>query len=390
MDASLFIARKKKFKGQLAMWCIALSFLVMIIAVVVASGFRTEIRRALSTSAGDILIQPLDMSMEGVSARLNADPAYLDEVLAIEGVESVRPVVYKGAIVKHEGLVQGIVLKGVEGFNVDSTSLNVALPSRLASMMNLGPGDRMLTYFIGDPVKVRRFKVDSIYSSALENEDFLVVRADIEDLRRLDGPQGGQTVSAFEVQVSPEYLSRDALEEKTSEVATALVLHSADEDETALASSLYARFPQVMDWLDLIDFNVLFILGLMVVVASFNMISGLLIILFENIPTIGLLKALGMRTRGIVRIFFYGSGSIVLKGMLIGNLIAVVLCLIQQHTGVLTLDPTNYFVSEIPVHLDFGLLLLCDAVAGAVIMVVQLLPSLFISRVDPAKTMRIN
>ena len=390
MDVAFYLAGKMKFKGKLAMWSIALSFLIMIVSISVSSGFRNEIRTALSEASGDIHIEPLNIGRDGIAATLNADPAYLDEVQALEGVVSVQPVVYKGAMVKHKDQVHGFVMKGIEGFNGDSTEFPVSLPTSLARMMGLEIGDRMLTYFVEDQVKVRKFKVVDLYDPALASEDYLVAYADIKDLQRLSGTEGTSRVSAFEVKVAPGLQGRKALEEKTLEVSDLLATQASEEDDTAVASHLYNRFPSMMDWLDLIDFNVLFILGLMVVVASFNMISGLLIILFENISTIGLLKALGMRTRAIMRIFLYGSGRIVLKGMIIGNVVALIFCLVQQWTGVLTLDPVNYFLSEVPVYLNFWTLIGCDLLAAVVIMVVLLLPSLFISRVDPAQTMRVN
>ena len=390
MDVAFYLAGKMKFKGKLAMWSIALSFLVMIVSISVSEGFRSEIRTARSEASGDIHIEPLNIGRDGIAATLNADPDYLAAVSAVEGVESVQPVVYKGAMVKHNGQVHGFVMKGVEGMNADSSQLSVSLPAALASMMGLKIGDRMLTYFVEDQVKVRKFKVVDIYESALASEDYLVAYADIGDLQRLSGPDGASRVSAFELKVAPGFQGRKALEEKTLEISDILARHSSEKDDTAVARHIYNRFPSMMDWLDLIDFNVLFILGLMVGVASFNMISGLLIILFENISTIGLLKALGMKTKAIMRIFLYGSGKIVLKGMLIGNAAALAFCLFQQWTGVLKLDPANYFLSAVPVHLEFGALLAWDALAAVVIMVVLLLPSLFISRVDPAQTMRVN
>ena len=148
------------------------------------------------------------------------------------------------------------------------------------------------------------------------------------------------------------------------------------------------RYPQVFDWLDLLDFNVLFILLLMTLVAGFNMVSGLLILLFRNISTIGLLKTLGMTDRSIARVFLRSSSSLVLKAMLLGNGLAFLLCLVQRFTHVVTLNPENYIVSYVPVHLDVPMILAADAGAYLVIMLLLLIPSLFISRVDPAKTVK--
>ena len=146
----------------------------------------------------------------------------------------------------------------------------------------------------------------------------------------------------------------------------------------------------MFDWLDVIEFNVFFILMLMTVVAGFNMISSLLILLFENISTIGLLKSLGMTDRSISKVFLTSSASLVLKGMFWGNLVAVLFCMVQGTTHLLKLDPENYFVSYVPVNLDLGSVLTADLIAFAVIMLLLLIPCMFISRVDPAETVRVK
>lgn len=174
------------------------------------------------------------------------------------------------------------------------------------------------------------------------------------------------------------------------EIGSLVREYSSEDEPTVVVTSLVQAYPQLFDWLNLIDFNVMIVLTLMTIVAGFNMISGLLILLFENISTIGLLKALGMRDRGIAGVFLRSSAVLVGKGMAVGNLIAVVLCLIQQKTHLLKLSPENYFVSFVPVHLDWAWILGADAVAFVSIMLLLLLPSLFISRVDPATTMRVE
>ena len=128
----------------------------------------------------------------------------------------------------------------------------------------------------------------------------------------------------------------------------------------------------------------------MTVVAGFNMISGLLILLFENISTIGILKTLGMTDRAIARVFLRSSSSLVLKGMLAGNILAFLFCAVQSSTHFITLDPANYFISYVPVHLEIMKILAADAAAYLLIMLLLLLPSMFISRVDPARTVRMG
>ena len=184
--------------------------------------------------------------------------------------------------------------------------------------------------------------------------------------------------------------SEDAVREAVQEIGAIVNAYSFDSETPVVATSSSSKYPQLFDWLSLIDFNVFVILLLMTVVAGFNMISGLLIMLFENISTIGLLKALGMTDRAISKVFLSSSAVLVLKGMAIGNAFALLFCMIQDYTHVLKLDPENYFVSFVPVHVDFCAVLVADLSAFIGIMILLLLPALFISRVDPAQTVRVK
>lgn len=390
MDASLFISRKLRFKGKIAMVCIAVSFLVMIIAVSVSSGYRREIRSGLSAISGDVQITPPDMNILDEGHPIEADPSYLPQVSAIDAVKDVVPVIYRAGIVKHGDNMHGVLLKGLpEGVQPDTVSLGVSIPSRLASESGLKEGDRMLTYFIGERLKVRQFNVASVYDSMVETDGRHIVYASMTDLQRLNGWEDDQA-SALEIHLKEEYADEESIRMANEEIGFTVNAYSSEDEETVIATSTVSRFPQLFGWLDLIDFNVLFILVLMTIVAGFNMISGLLIMLFEHISTIGLLKALGMTDRSISKVFLSSSAVLVAKGMLWGNALALLFCIIQQKTHILKLDPENYYVSFVPVNVDFGLILSADLISFAVIMLLLLIPCMFIARVDPAETVRVK
>ena len=394
MDASLFIASRLRFKGKIITAAIAVSFLVMIIAVSVSSGFRNEIRSGISALTGDVQLTPPDLNVLK-SSPIEREPDYIAELQQVEGVEDIVPVVYRAGIVKEDSQIHGVLFKGMPRAYVrefptgDTTLLAVSIPERLAELSGIEIGDRMLTYFIGDKVRLRQFNVVSVYDEMIETDGRMVVYADIADLQRVDG-WNENDVSALEVIAAPEFRNEDALRELTAEIGFIASVYSEDNERPVIASSSVSRYSQLFDWLDLIDFNVVFILLLMTLVAGFNMMSGLLIMLFENISTIGLLKSLGMTDRGIAKTFLSSSAVLMLKGMLIGNLSAFVFCLVQGTTHILKLNPENYFVSFVPVHLDLGLILAADLAAFVVIMLLLLVPCIFISKVDPAQTVRVR
>ena len=392
MDASFFIAGRLRFKGKIAVTSIAVSFLVMIIAVAVSSGFRHEVRNGLSELSGDIRLMPPTMNILDENEPIESDPAYLPYVAQIDGVKSIEPAVYRAGIIKNGENIHGVLFKGIQGGVSevsDSVSLAVSIPSRLAEITGLKPGDRMLSYFVGDKVKARQFNIVSVHQTMIQADEKLVVYADLADMQRINGWDENQ-VSVMEIMLDDELKNEAEIEEIGGLAGVLVNAYSSNDEASVISVSAVSSYPQLFDWLNLIDFNVFFILILMTIVAGFNMISGLLIMLFENISTIGLLKSLGMTDRAISKVFLSSSAVLVLKGMAFGNLIAILFCLIQGTTHLLRLNPENYFVSFVPVNLDLGMILCADILAFVVIMLLLLIPCVFISKVDPAETVRVR
>ena len=392
MDASFFIAGRLRFRGNIAVISIAVSFLVMIIAVSVSSGFRHEVRNGLSEMSGDIRLMPPAMNYLDENEPIESDPAYLPYVQDAKGVKSVAPVVYRAGIVKNGENIHGVLFKGISGGvseASDSVSLAVSIPSRLAEISGLKAGDRMLAYFVGDKVKARQFNVVSVHQTMVQADDKLVVYADLTDMQRVNGWKDDQA-SVMEIMLEEEYKNEAQIEEIADLVGIMVNAYGSDDEASVISVSAVSSYPQLFDWLNLIDFNVFFILLLMTIVAGFNMISGLLIMLFENISTIGLLKSLGMTDRAISKVFLSTSAVLVLKGMAAGNLLAILFCIIQGTTHLLKLNPENYFVSFVPVNLYMGMILCADILSFFVIMLLLLIPCIFISKVDPAETVRVR
>ena len=393
-NSILFISRRLRFKNSIAMTAIAISYLVMIIAVSVSSGFRREIRGSLSGISGDVQLTPPNLNVLDNSRPIESDASYLPKLYDVQGVETIVPVVYRAGIIKQDDNIHGVLFKGLPAEDArrnwpDSVSLAVVVPSRLSEITGLSVGDRMTAYFIGDKMNVRRFNVTGVYESLVEADDKIVVYASAEDLQRLDG-WGADQVSAIEIILDDAHKSEEDIQLAAMEIGAKVNAYSEGSESPVIARSSVSRYSQLFDWLNLIDFNVIFILFLMTIVAGFNMISSLLILLFENISTIGLLKALGMTDKGISRVFLAKASGLVLKGMAIGNALAFVFCIIQDRTHLLRLDPANYFVSFVPVDINVPMVLAADAVSFAVIMLLLLVPTLFISKVDPARTVRMK
>lgn len=382
MNASRYISRRLRFEGRIAVVSTAISFFVMIVAVAVSSGFRRELRDGITAISGDIQLTAPDLNYLSESDPVSLRQPWMERIETMREVRDIVPAVYRAGIVRSGDNIHGVLFKGIPG---GPDSLGVRIPSRLAKMLALEVGDRLPAYFVGERVKVRNFRVDAIYPAILSGDENLVIFAGLADMQRLNGWEPDE-VSAVELELADK--STAALAAMTDRIGTMVLLETPEDEDTVLALSARNKYPQIFSWLDLIDLNVVMILILMTVVAGFNMISGLLILLFRNISTIGILKSLGMTDRAISEVFLRVASDIVLKGMLAGNAAALLFCAIQGTTHLLKLDPENYFVSFVPVHVNVPAVAAADIAAYAVIMLLLLLPSLFVSRIDPARTVR--
>ena len=352
---------------------IAVSFFVIIVAVAVSSGFRHEIREGVAAMTGDVSIAPYASGADELES-LPAHPPQEAAIRALPGVKDVVPVVVRTGIVKNGDIVHGVIVKGIPD-QVGNDELNVSIPQRLSEIMGLGEGDDLTTYFVGEKLRVRKFHIASVHRDLIELDDNLLVYARMEDLQRLNGWEADE-VSSLEVRLT-DNADQDRM---ALEIGTLL--------EDYYVTSSKRTYPQVFDWLNLLDFNVVIILILMTVVAGFNMVSGLLIMLLRNISTVGTLKTLGMDNRSIGRLFVRIGAEAVLKGMVIGNAAALLFCLLQGTTHLLPLDPANYFVSWVPVRVNLLWILGADAIAFAGILLLLWIPSRAVARIDPARTVK--
>lgn len=412
MNLNLFLANKIGSKADstgrlsrmgtvISVVSVALSIAVIIVAVAVSDGFRSEIGSKARGFSGDVVLAEPGMEITLESGPVKADLSYINKLEDLPFVERVSPVAYKQGILKTDNEISGLLLKGVDStYNLDfygkflregrlpelngkSISNEIILSGRVADMLHYKVGDRVVAYFVGEQVRVRSFNLVGIFDAQLEKLDKFLAVGDIRHISRLNG--WGNGVSGYEL-----FLEKEAGEKELAAIEDVIFENQLEEDTPVIPTSLQEKYYILYDWLHLLDLNVLIILALMIAVAGFNMVSGLLIMLFERISQIGLLKSMGMTNRAVAGIFLTKSAIVVLKGMLWGNAIAVLLCLVQKHFGVISLNPDNYFVSSVPIEFSLAWILAMNLIAFAAIMLIMLLPCHFISRIDPASTMRVK
>lgn len=404
MNLNLYIAKKIKTSSSNTIACasVAISILVMFMAMVISDGFKREIKETSVGFSGEVFLLSPGQDITNQLYPISGRPSYIDKIHSLKGIESVNDVAYTSGMLKSDESVQGIMFKGVDStysldffekylvegtlpdFSGKSASNQILISERLASLMNYKCGDKITAYFVGESVRVRRFTISGLYNVRLDEMDKTLAIVDIRQTRRLNGWESDQ-VSNIEIKLVP-----DANADKICREIEEIILDRPWDDDSVIASQIRYIYPHIFDWLDLLNMNVLIILILMIVVAGFNMISGLLIILFEKTSMIGLLKALGMKTRDICRVFIYRGSFIVIKGMVIGNVIAVILSILQGVFHIIPLDPANYFVDHVPVYVNVPKIVILNVASFALMILIMIIPSFFIARVQPEKTIKVS
>lgn len=410
MRAERFIAAKlsdgdgrlSRTSNTIAWVSVGLSVAIMIIAIAVVAGFKSEIRARATGFMGSVMLVQPGQSPINELYPFSENLSYREKLASTPGVTGVSGVAWRSGLIKTDENIDGLYFKGVDSlydFSFFTSCLvegnlpdyhgrisnDVLLSRTTASKLGFHVGDDVVVYFIGDEVKVRKFRLCGLYDAGLEEIDTKMAVADRRHVQRLNG-WASDEVSSIEIRIDGN-TSIEAMNDRVEEV----LFTSMQEDDRALfVTNVKKLYGHLFDWLSLLDFNVLMILLLMVAVAGFNMISAILIILFEKISTIGLFKALGMTSREVSRVFLLRAGALVGKGMLWGNILGIGLCLIQKYTRIIKLDPVNYFVSAVPIRLSFGEILLLNLVAAFLIMAIISLSSRFISRISPDRTMRVE
>ncbi|MDX9811522.1 MAG: ABC transporter permease [Bacteroidales bacterium] len=412
MDLPYFIARrliKERRQGTsfsrpinvIAIIGIATGLAVMILAVAILTGFKQEIREKVVGFGSHIQIVNFDSNISFETAPIGENQSFIPEIRRIPGIRHIQVYATKAGIIKTENDIQGVVLKGVGSdfdwdyfrsnivdgsvFTVSDTGRTneVIISRRISDMLKLRTGDSFAMHFVQDPPRSRRFTVSGIYETSLEEFDKMYVFCDIGHIKRLNGWDDDQ-VSGFEIFID----DFDTIDEMSLSVRDAIGYRISENDPAFKVTNIRLKYPQIFDWLNFQDLNVIVIIILMLIVAGFNMISGLLILILERTNMIGVLKALGSGDRLIRKVFLYQAAWLTGKGLLWGNVAGLGLALLQLKTGLISLDPSSYYLKTVPVNIDFMHIILLNAGTMAAIILMLLIPSQLISRINPVKAIR--
>lgn len=374
---------------------IALGLAVMIISVAVLNGFQKEIKQKVVGFGSHIQISHFDSNNSYEPTPISIGENDLKKIKAIEGVEHVNSFGLKAGIIKTDQQIHGIVLKGIDkdydwsffqqkivqgkapAFKDSSATTDLLISKKIADLLNFKAGDDVRVYFIIDnSVRGRKFKISGIYDTGLMEFDDMYILGDIRHIRRLNNWTEGE-VSGYEVLID-DFKNLDRISEKVySTIGFDL--------NTQTIKQLY---PQIFDWIEIQDLNVIIILILMTLVSGITIISTLLILILEHTRDIGILKAMGARVNSIRKIFLYTSAYIALYGLVWGNGFALILIWVQKTFGLIPLPPESYFLSQVPVSINIWEILLINAAALIVCLIMMLIPSLVIKYISPIRAIR--
>ena len=409
MNLELFIAKRlygtrKGLKRisrpavAVAQWGVAVGTVVMFVSICIIVGFKHNIREKVIGFGGHIQVMNHEATSDEVMPIVVGE-AMLAEMASLNGVERVDIYAQKPSLIMVNGEYEGALLKGVGGNGVasflepylvagelplftDSISSNkVVISGSMARRLQVNVGDKINLYFVQNAVKARRMVVAAIYETHLSELDETLVVTDIYTVRRLNGWSKDEA-SAVEIKLS-DY---DGLENVRQEVNNLIDRH-VEDSSMVFALTIEELYPSLLAWLELLDQTVWLILILVLFIAGFTMVSGLLILILEKSNFIGVMKAVGARNVSVAKIFVYYACIVIGKGIVIGNAVAIVLCVVQQQFGVVALDPKMYYMDCVPI--EFSWLLVPMNVGMFILSVLMLLvPSMLIAKIEPTKALK--
>lgn len=413
MNLPLFISRKiYNNKGdrlkvsrptiRIATIGVAIGLAVMIVTVSVVLGFKHTIRDKVIGFGSHIQIANFITMQSTDPYPICADDSLMKVLKGIDGIKHAERYSLTQGILKTDSDFIGLTFKGigpeydmtfiksclVDGecpqFSDSKSSNRILLSKASADKLRLKSGDKVYAYFVSDDdVRVRRFTISGVYQTNMSQFDKSICFTDLYTAGKLNGWQHGQC-TGIELIVN----RFEELEPTAANVIEKINRTLDSEDNTLTSQTIYEAYPQIFSWLELLDINVWIILALMVCVAGFTMISGLLIIILERTQMIGTLKALGATNATVRHTFLWFAAFIIGKGLVIGNVVGIGLVMLQAHTGLISLDPATYYVNTAPMELNIPLIILINGATLLICIFVLIAPSFLISHIHPAKSMK--
>lgn len=380
---------------RIAIVGITLGLSIMILSVAIVKGFKQEIEEKVRGFSGDMQVKKFDLNTSYENAPFTVDADFSSKIIGTRLVDKVMPFATKPGIIKANDEIEGVVLKGVDKTydwtffkqnmvagqvinSSDSTRAQqqILISQSTANRLKLKVGDGFLMYFVQEPLRKRKFNVVGIFNMGVEEVDKTYVVGDLSIIRRLNNWDQHQ-VGGYELRTF-NFNQLDVAEEAVDNVLPPLLKSFTVKD----------YYPQIFEWLSLLDVNAQVMLVLMIAVAVINMISALLIMILERTSMIGMLKALGATHWNIQKIFLYNAAYLIGLGLLLGNILGLGLSYIQYKTHIFKLDQASYYMSFVPISITLSDVLLLNLSVLVICVLVLLIPSTLVTKISPVKAIR--
>ncbi|OWW23924.1 transmembrane permease [Zobellia sp. OII3] len=385
---------------KIAIAAIALGVVMMLIAIATGIGLKYKIREKVAAFNGHIQISSYDNNASDVSViPVSLDQEFYPEFKTIDGIRHVQAVASKAGIIRTETTFEGIIAKGV-GADYDWTAFEeylvegqlpnysgdlneeVLMSDLMANRLHLKTGDTFYAFFLkdGDVSKLpnqRKFKITGLYDSGFEEFDGLYLFTDIRHIQRMNKWEDDQ-VGNFEVFLN----SFDDIDAKSNEIYGNTV-------STLDTQTIVNKYYKIFEWISLFDFNIILIIGIVIIVSGFNMITALLVLILERTQMIGILKALGSANWSIRKVFLYNATYLIGIGLFWGNLIGLGIIVLQDRFKILKFpNPKEYYIEYVPVHIDVFTVLALNAGVLILCVLMLLIPSYIITKISPVKAIK--
>ena len=408
MNLSGFIARRIAFNQQksfsrfiirLATAATVLSVAVMIVTFAITNGFQYTISQKIFSFWGHIRVQHFEPGKVATAEEqaIEKNDTVLQTIKSTKGIQSVNAFATKSAILKTSETIEGVLFKGIEKdddlkrmqqfmkegrwirFPDSGYSNEIVLSGYTAKQLQLKVNDAVLIYFIqpdGSSPRARRLTVTGIYKTGIEEYDRIIAIGDIRLIQRLNNWKPSQ-IGGYEIFVD-DYRKMDTINNQ-------IFYHLPVNWNSQTISEIN---PNIFDWLKLQDKTIIMVLVIMTIVAILNLITCLIILLLERTRMIGVLKALGSPNITIQKIFLYQGAMITVTGIVIGNVLALLLCWFQQHYGFITLPEEMYYISKAEIRLEWWHVVFVDVLTFVICLSILMIPTLIIRRIQPVKAIQ--
>jgi lipoprotein-releasing system permease protein len=385
MNFPLFVARRirntqessfSKTVTYVGIGTISIGISIILIAFAILFGFKESIQAKIISISGDVRISKISGNHSLSESPIAKNRDWESQIIQNPAIDHIQSHVQKpGILVGKEGLA-GVIIKGI-GNDMPANQLapnlvqGLILSETMAKQLKVRLNESLILYFLSQPERPRKVHVTGIYQTGLEELDKIYIMADRAWVQKMNG-WTADSLGTYEV-----YFKKD------TEVAqqTASLLKSLPMDWKA--ESVFELNPAIFDWMSMLDRNIIIFISLLLMVACFNLVATLWVLIMERIPMVGLLKALGSSHAQIRTLFWWNGFFILIRGVLIGNLLAAVFCWVQSQYKLIPLDPENYYMNAVPIQWDVLTWILVNLGTCILVALIMTIPTHFIKKIDP-------